>query len=206
MKITNIKHQASNNTKTKKTNNKNIFNLNFGILGLFVICILVLGIYLQGCAAKKEKPLETVKVTRGNMVANIPSTGIVTPRNRLEIKPPVSGRVEEVMVEEGDRVKKGQILAWISSSDRAALLDAARAKGAEELKYWEDVYKPAPIIAPIDGFIILRNVEPGQAFTVNDAVLVMADKKALRENRLGLLQRVSALADGVVDLSKLEGF
>jgi glycyl-tRNA synthetase len=39
-----------------------------------------------------------------------------------------------------------------------------------------------------------------------DKVLVMADKKALRQNRLGLLQRVSALADGVVDLSKLEGF
>lgn len=145
---------------------------------LYKILPLVLIVFLlSSCGGeKKTKKFETVKVTRGNMVANIPSTGIVTPRNRLEIKPPVSGRVEEVMVEEGDRVKKGQILAWISSSDRAALLDAARAKGAAELKYWEDVYKPAPIIAPIDGFIILRNVEPGQAFTVNDAVLVMADK------------------------------
>jgi glycyl-tRNA synthetase len=39
-----------------------------------------------------------------------------------------------------------------------------------------------------------------------DKVLVMADDKALRRNRLGLLQRISALARGVVDLSKLEGF
>ena len=39
-----------------------------------------------------------------------------------------------------------------------------------------------------------------------DKVLVMVDDKALRENRLGLLQRISALSDGVVDLSKLEGF
>lgn len=115
-------------------------------------------------------------MTRGNLVASIPSTGVVTPRNRLEIKPPVAGRIEQVLVEEGNRVKKGQVLAWISSSDRAALLDAARAQGAEQVKYWEDVYKPAPIIAPIDGFIILRNVEPGQTFSVSDAVLVMADK------------------------------
>jgi glycyl-tRNA synthetase len=39
-----------------------------------------------------------------------------------------------------------------------------------------------------------------------DEVLVMDEDQALRENRLGLLQRISALADGVVDLSNLEGF
>ena len=37
-------------------------------------------------------------------------------------------------------------------------------------------------------------------------VLVMDDDKKVRENRLGLLQRIAALADGVADLSKLEGF
>jgi glycyl-tRNA synthetase len=39
-----------------------------------------------------------------------------------------------------------------------------------------------------------------------DEVLVMADDEQLRCNRLGLLQRIVALADGVLDLSKLEGF
>jgi glycyl-tRNA synthetase beta subunit len=39
-----------------------------------------------------------------------------------------------------------------------------------------------------------------------DKVLVMADDKAVKENRLGLLQRIAALAHGVADLSKLEGF
>jgi glycyl-tRNA synthetase len=39
-----------------------------------------------------------------------------------------------------------------------------------------------------------------------DKVLVMADDKALRENRLALLQRISEMAKGVVNLSKLEGF
>jgi len=39
-----------------------------------------------------------------------------------------------------------------------------------------------------------------------DAVLVMDEKQAVRENRLGLLQSVAFLADGIVDLSKLEGF
>ena len=39
-----------------------------------------------------------------------------------------------------------------------------------------------------------------------EKVLVMTDKKALRQNRLGLLQRIAILAAGVADLSKLEGF
>jgi glycyl-tRNA synthetase len=39
-----------------------------------------------------------------------------------------------------------------------------------------------------------------------ESVMVMAEDKALRENRLALLQRIVHLADGVAELSKLEGF
>jgi glycyl-tRNA synthetase len=39
-----------------------------------------------------------------------------------------------------------------------------------------------------------------------DKVLVMAEDDKLKRNRLGLLQRVAALANGVADFSKLEGF
>jgi glycyl-tRNA synthetase len=42
--------------------------------------------------------------------------------------------------------------------------------------------------------------------TFFDKVLVMAEEQSVRENRLGLLQRIAGLADGVADLSKLEGF
>jgi glycyl-tRNA synthetase len=39
-----------------------------------------------------------------------------------------------------------------------------------------------------------------------DDVLVMAEEKPLRENRLGLVQRIANMTEGVADLSKLEGF
>jgi glycyl-tRNA synthetase len=42
--------------------------------------------------------------------------------------------------------------------------------------------------------------------TFFEKVLVMAKQKVLRENRLGLLQRIAGLAEGVADLSRLEGF
>ena len=116
-----------------------------------------------------------VKVTRGNIEQIVLSTGVAQPRNRLEIKPPIPGRVEEVLVEEGRWVRKGTTLVWMSSSERAALLDAARAKGEEEVKHWEELYRATPILAPIDGTVILRNVDPGRSFTSNDAVFVMSD-------------------------------
>jgi glycyl-tRNA synthetase len=42
--------------------------------------------------------------------------------------------------------------------------------------------------------------------TFFDKVLVMAEDQKVKENRLGLLQRIASLSDGVADLSKLEGF
>ena len=116
-----------------------------------------------------------VTVTRGNLDVTILSTGTVAPKNRLEIKAPIPGRAEQVLVDEGQRVTKGQVLAWMSSTERAALIDAARAKGPDELKHWEELYRPAPILAPVNGTIISRNVEPGQTFTSADAIFVMSD-------------------------------
>ena len=167
-----------------------------------IVGILTFGFMLMGCAGKQQTEHKTVKVTRGSIKAEIPTTGIVQPRNRLEIKPPIAGRVEQVLVKEGRRVGKGQILAWMSSNERAALLDAARAKGAAELKHWQDVYKPAPIVAPLTGFIIQRNTEPGQSVGAADAILVMADRLIVKAQvdetdlgRIALKQNVAVELD-----------
>src|SRR4051812_46219417 len=120
------------------------------------------------------------QIRKGEMKITILSTGVVQPENRVDIKPPIAGRVEKVLVNEGDVVKKGQVIAWMSSTERAALLDAASARGEDELKQWEEMYKPTPILAPIPGTIIARNVESGQTFTVSDAILSMSDRLTVK--------------------------
>ena len=119
-------------------------------------------------------------VERGDLKVTILSTGTVQPENKLEIKPPVAGRIDSVLVHEGDLVKHGQIIAWMSSTERAALLDAARARGPEEVKRWEDLDKATPIIAPIDGTIILRSAEAGQTVAATDAPLTMSDRLTVK--------------------------
>ncbi len=117
-----------------------------------------------------------VRAERGHLKVKVEATGDVKPYNRVEIKPPIAGRVEEVRVREGDLVTKGQILALLSSTERATLLDAARMRGEKELKRWEEAYKAAPLIAPLDGTLIVRSVEPGQSVTSADPVVVIADR------------------------------
>lgn len=116
-----------------------------------------------------------VAVERTDLRETVDATGSVTPNNRVEIKPPVSGRVESLLVDEGDRVKPGQIVAWLSSSDRAAILDAARAQGPEELEKWKDAYKPTPVVASLPGEVILRNVAVGQAVSASEVLFAVAD-------------------------------
>jgi macrolide-specific efflux system membrane fusion protein len=70
----------------------------------------------------------------------------------------------------------------MSSSERAALLDVARTKGEKELERWEDFYKPAALVAPLDGTIIDKSVVPGQVVTANDTVFTMSDHLVVAAN------------------------
>lgn len=119
-------------------------------------------------------------IARGDISITIRSTGSVAPENRLEIKPPIAGRVQTVLVKEGERVRKSQILAWMSSTERAAVLDAARAKGIEEVKRWEELYRATPVLSPINGTVILRSVEPGQTFSATDSIMVLSDRLTIK--------------------------
>lgn len=149
----------------------------------FLTISFVLVLTLFSCQ-KKEKNNELIELKpfRGPIGIELKITGSVQPRNRLEIKPQLSGRIEEILVVEGQEVKKGQIIAWMSSTDRAALLDIIRTQNKDTSVNWEEVYKPTPIISPIDGFVILRNKEPGQTVSLNDIIFVIADKLIILAN------------------------
>ena len=116
-----------------------------------------------------------LKVERGPLRVTLRESAVVNPEHRLTVTPPIPGRIDAINVSNGVAVKQGQVLAWISSTDRAALMDAARAAGGKEIKFWEDVYKPAPLIAPLDGHIISTAVVPGQVVVTAQTVFTMSD-------------------------------
>src|SRR3989339_118298 len=152
------------------------------IISVVVLVLIITGVIFIFKNKKKSPKNQEVYPQKGSIAIEFRETGEVQPRNRLEIKPQVSGRIEDILVVEGQKIKKGEILAWMSSTDRAALLDAARSQSEEEVKKWEDTYKPTPVIAPLNGFIVVRNKEPGQTVSVNDTIVVMADVLIIASN------------------------
>jgi glycyl-tRNA synthetase len=87
--------------------------------------------------------------------------------------------------------------------DEAALQEAAEKDLLKALEKAEAALKGADTVeAFIAAFVPL--VPAINAFF--EAVLVMAEDEKVRQARLGLLQRVAALSDGIADLSALEGF
>ncbi|MFA5147004.1 MAG: efflux RND transporter periplasmic adaptor subunit [Candidatus Omnitrophota bacterium] len=138
-----------------------------------VIMALIFLVKLKG--KPSGEVTREIRPALGSIRTTITSTATVQPQNRLEVKPPISGRIDRILVREGDKVKVGQTLALMSSTERAALLDAARGRGEEEMKYWEDVYKATPLISPIDGEVIVSTDDPGQTVTASEAVMVLSD-------------------------------
>ncbi len=133
---------------------------------------------LVGCGGKKKAQgggFRAVAVERGDLQITVLATGNVQPNNQLSIKPSISGRIEKILIKEGDYVKKGQVLVELSSTERATLLDAARSQGPDALAHWEQLYQATPLLSPLSGQIIYLPTVNGQVVSQSDTIMVMSD-------------------------------
>lgn len=140
------------------------------------------GYFYKKKAARAEVKYSSFEVVSKRISEFVDTTGSVAPLNRVEIQPSAGGRIEQILVEEGVKVKMGQVMALMSSSDRVAILDAARATSEEQYKYWQDAYKPIKVVAPLDGTVILKNVVEGQTVSQSTVLFAMSDKLILAAN------------------------
>lgn len=83
-------------------------------LGVLILVIFVGTLYYL-YAKSQEKPVVygTQKPFVTNIVKKTVATGSVVPRNEIEIKSNLSGIIDEIYVEAGQKVKKGQLIARI---------------------------------------------------------------------------------------------
>ena len=149
--------------------------LVWGIVGTLFVLGVALFFFFRGNRAS-EKRFDEIRPSRGTISSSVSTTGAVEPQNRVKIQSSVGGRIEEILVEEGQIVKKGEVLAMLSSTERAALLDAAKLQGKSEQQYWQKVYKETAVMAPMEGQVIVRSVDPGQTVTASDSLFVLSDR------------------------------
>jgi HlyD family secretion protein len=104
----------------------------FGTLLLFSILALAVGagIYLLATRVWSVVPVETVTasvVTEGQAATILSATGYVEADTKADLSPKITSKIVALYVEEGDRVKKGQVLARLDKVDLDAQLADAKA-------------------------------------------------------------------------------
>jgi HlyD family secretion protein len=110
--------------------------MNKWLVTVLVILIIVNVIAYVGAKVRVALPGMEPKfgeVTRGDIRVPISASGLIEPKQRIEVKSKASGEVIEVRVEEGDFVRKGDTLVILKRDDelrnkQRAEADLARAK------------------------------------------------------------------------------
>lgn len=102
--------------------------LKWIIISLVILIILLVILKKTGLLGKDEGiKVTTEKVTKRTIVETVNASGKIYPEIEVKMSPDISGEIVELNVEEGDSVKKGQVLARIYGDIYATQRDQAAA-------------------------------------------------------------------------------
>jgi HlyD family secretion protein len=91
------------------------------IITLVVVLIAAIGVYASTVYSKRGiVSVQTGKVTRQDLTSLVTASGEIKPKNYINIGANGMGIINALFVKEGDRVKKGQLLAQIENIQQAA--------------------------------------------------------------------------------------
>jgi HlyD family secretion protein len=120
------------------------------IIILAALVVLLIGLKKAGVIGKEEgTKVSSEKVIRHSITEIVTASGKVYPEIEVKISPDVSGEITELNIEEGDSVKKGQILAKIyadiyaTQRDQAAALVAGQQSQVANAQAQLTLYKSA---------------------------------------------------------------
>lgn len=172
------------------------------------ILVLVLGgaIYLL-FSNKEQNQEETRVITKKNEAISVKvdtvkrivprltysSNGIFTPVQQLIVTPEVSGTIQKIMVKEGDRVTKGQTLAYLKKDQATVTYQNANANyksALENYNRYERAYKT--------GGITKEQLEQMQ-LQLDNAIATLDNANLLIEDT-----RVKATINGIVNKKYIE--
>ncbi len=183
-----------------------------------------LGLALVGCDKKKEEEsYKQTTVKRGDLVQEVSVRGNLSSFTDAKVKNLQSTSVVvEILVEEGDRVKRGHVLARLSSSNRENLINTAKMnleylrrqqvgedeikRAEEELVFATEEYQIVPVLSSVDGFVSSRRVNEGEnvnsgetLFVLRDRLIVRCDVNEADIAKVKVGQEVQVVADAYLD-------
>ena len=113
-----------NGTNGKKKRRKLMI---WGGVGLGIVLLVAIGVFAATRGGTKIDPSKLAKVEKGDLAKSVVATGKVTPITKVEVKSKASGIVKKLLVDYGDRVKKGQLLAQLDKIEIEAQVEQSKA-------------------------------------------------------------------------------
>jgi RND family efflux transporter MFP subunit len=109
-------------------NEKRLRNMKKRIALIITICVVVIGIVLGIVFTRgtgSQSTLTTVNVTRGDIVKTVLVDGSLVMPNKAYLSFGATGTVEEVLVDEGNNVTEGQVLARLDAPSLESSVEMA---------------------------------------------------------------------------------
>jgi HlyD family secretion protein len=116
---------VNGNGNGKKKRRKRII---YGSIAAGCVLLIAVGLFAATRGGTKIDPSKLAKVEKGDLAKSVVATGKVTPITKVEVKSKASGIVKKLLVEAGDRVKKGQLLAQLDKEEIEAQVAQSEAE------------------------------------------------------------------------------
>jgi HlyD family secretion protein len=96
------------------------------VIGSLLLIFIIMK--LAGGSGEKVEKVSIEKVSRRTIIETVKASGKIYPEVEVKISPDISGQITELNVQEGDSVKKGQVLAKIYADIYALQRDEAASR------------------------------------------------------------------------------
>src|SRR5262245_56619986 len=109
--------------KRRKNRRKRIIIISSVLIAVLLLIIVTVA-FSRGTT--KIDPSKLAKVEKGDLAKSVVATGKVEPITKVEVTSKASGIVTKLLVEYGDRVKQGQLLAQLDKIEIEAQVVQSR--------------------------------------------------------------------------------
>ncbi len=161
-----------------KQRNYRIRKILFSLFFMYMIWSMI---FMSSCAGKKQAEQSSISVKvkataviRGNVNRLIQATGKVDVLKKVDINSPVQGVVTELLVREGDFLKKGSIVARIRPIEAEAAIRGSVSLPATMKRYFLRL-GIISLSSPFNGYVSKRYVSSNALVQANAPIVTVED-------------------------------
>ena len=191
-------------------NHKNKKKRRIVWIGSTILVVLVVAMVATKATSSSTKidPTKIATIEQGDLAQSVVATGKVQPITKVEVKSKASGIVKKLLVDAGDRVKAGQVLAELDKEELQAQVrgDEAQLTAAEaNLRAAEaDVERSKVDAQGVDVPTLQRAYERAKTMATQGVVSASALDDAQRNYEMAVNKRDVARAQLTINEAKVK--